>query len=354
MKKLGVFLAIAAILVGILLIGAVFFSVGFDFEELNTEKYERSKHLFGEEEFAQIEINTTFFDVKILPVKEGEEPYALLPASENIKHNVINQEGKLSISLADGRAWYEKWSFGNLSGECTVIEVYVPHKQYRELKVLASSGDISLMGRAGDTDLLSFEAANIKTNSGDIAFHARATGGVGLEASTGKIEVSGMDGASLGIKTSTGDISVQSCELISAWFTTATGEVMLSDLRVTGSKGMELFAEVDSGDLELRNVKANTIRVKADTGDVEMSDVLVTGEMRVETDTGEIDIKHSDAGSLYLETDTGDVEMELLTGKMYTVEADTGDVRHPDHDKNGGACVVKTETGDVRITVLSK
>jgi hypothetical protein len=46
--------------------------------------------------------------------------------------------------------------------------------------------------------------------------------------------------------------------------------------------------------------------------------------------------------------------MELLTGKMFTVETDTGDRRYPASDRDGGVCFVKTETGDVEIVVLAR
>lgn len=352
MKTVFNAIGIIAILLGLLLIAGVFFAIDFDFSGLNSAQYRRLVHLFGEEEFTQVEINTSFFDVKVYPLKEGEKPSVLLPQSENIKHNVTNENGRLSIAVVDDRAWYEKWSFGDVSGQNTVIEVYLPHAAYEELKILVSSGDVSVTGKEGEADLLSFNTVSVKTSSGGIAFHASVTGNLSLESSSGDVTVSGAQGATLGAETSSGDVAVRDCTLVGAWITTSSGEVALSDLNVTGAKGMELFVNVNSGDIEMRHIKANGVRVKVDTADVALSDVLVAGELRVEADTGEIEIARSDAGSLWIETDTGDVEIELLTGKIYSVEVDTGDVKYPEHDKNGGACHVKTDTGDVEITVL--
>ena len=111
-KKLLGIAALAAIFTGILTVATVFFSIGFDFNKLNTETYARHTYAL-QEPFDEIEINSTLFDVRIHPLAEGEEPRIYLPFSGNLSHQVSVQDGKLSVYLTDGRAWYEKWSFFN-------------------------------------------------------------------------------------------------------------------------------------------------------------------------------------------------------------------------------------------------
>lgn len=346
MKKTWGILAVAAILVGLLTVATVFFSVGFDFSKLSTESYVRAEYAL-EGTFEEIEINTTFFDVHIFPLAEGEEPRIYLPYSGNLSHNFAVQDGKLSVFLMDGRAWYERWNFFNVSNENTVIEMHLPHAQYKKLKVKLNSGDILVSKIKEDEGALTFGTVQLETSTGDIQFLANASESIGLLATTGDITVTGVQGASLSAKVSTGHITLRDCALKGVSAITTTGGIQMQSIQ---AKSMNL--EVSSGDVSLRNVSADSMVLEADTGDVELAEVLVAGELRAESDTGEIEITRSDAGSLWIETDTGDVEIELLSGKIYHVESDTGDTKYPDHDRNGGRCRVKTDTGDVEITVL--
>ncbi len=345
-KKLWGAMAIFAILAGLLIVATVFFSVGFDFSKLSTETYVRAEHAL-EETVSEIEINTTFFNVQIFPLAEGEEPRIYLPYSGNLSHNFAVQDGKLSITLLDGRAWYERWSFFNVSNENTVIELHLPPASYEKLKVDINSGDILVSRNREEEECFTFGRVQLETSTGDINFFANASDSIGLLASTGDITVTGAQGASLSAKVRTGHITLRDCVLKNVSATTTTGDIKMQNVKA-GSMNLE----VSSGDIALRNVSADSMMLEADTGDVELAEVLVAGELRAQADTGEIEIARSDAGSLWIETDTGDVEIELLSGKIYHVESDTGDTRYPDHDRNGGRCVVKTDTGDVEITVL--
>lgn len=349
-KKLWGIVALAAILAGILTVATVFFTIGFDFSKLSTETYARHTYALGEP-FDEIEINSTFFDVQIFPLAEGEEPRVYLPFSGNLSHQVAVQDGKLSISLLDGRAWYEKWGLFNISNENTVIEMHLPHAHYEKLKVKLNSGDILVSKTKGQDNEIVFGAVTLETSTGDINFFAdtKAGSSVGLFASTGDITVTGTRGATLSAQVSTGYITLRECALNGISAKTST-----SGIRMYGVEAGSMKLEVSSGDIELQRVNADSMVLKADTGDVELEEVLVEGELRAETVTGEIELVRSDAGSLWIETDTGDVEIELLSGKIYHVETDTGDKRYPDHDRNGGRCRVKTDTGDVEITVVGK
>ncbi len=353
-KKLWGIVAIAAILAGLALIAGVFFMIGFDFSKLNTETYVRAEYAL-EGTFEEIEIDTSFFNVKVVPVDAEEAPVVYLPYSGNITHNVSAKEGKLSIFIVDARAWYEKLFFGGADNENTTIELRLPHAQYEKLTLRTRSGDVLVDGKNDEGDALLFGTVRVETGSGDVEFRAGTYGesaGVAIFTNTGDVVISGAQGAALSAGTHTGDITVTGCMSIrSLSLSVDTGDILLADVSVTDGL---LHIEGDSGEVELRGVRAEDLKVETDTGDVEMISVLLTGELRVETDTGDVEIRRSDAGELHIESDTGDVEMELLTGKMFTVETDTGDKRYPASDRDGGVCFVKTETGDVEIVVLAK
>ncbi len=350
MKKTWTIAALIAIFAGILIVATVFFSIGFDLSELSTETYARNTYT-PKEDFDEIEIISTFFDVKVLPLVAGEEPTVYLPFSGNLTHEVTVKDGKLSIYLMDGRAWYQKWNFFNISNENTVIELHLPHADYEKLRVKVNSGDILVSKEHDEESSFTLGHVTLETSTGDVRFFADTKVGssIGLVTDTGDITVTGAQGVSLSAEVGTGHVTLRDCDLKSVNLTASTGDIKLQNV-----KGSGMVMKVSSGDIGLASVSAASMALTASTGDIELSDVLVEGELRAETGTGEIEVQRSDAGSLWIETDTGDVEMTLLSGKMYQVETDTGDKRYPDHDRNGGRCRVKTDTGDVEITVLAK
>lgn len=365
-------IGIAAILVGLLLVAGVFFAIDFDFSRLNSETYQRGMFVHNaQEELNEIEINTSFFDVKILPMVEEEEMIVYYPYSENIRHEIHWADGKLSIDLVDGRAWYEKWSIADAVPENTVIEVHLPHRHYEKLKILSGGGDVSVTSEQNREDVLSFGNVSVETGSGNITFTAKLMRqdtpyNAGFSSGSGDVYLSGVQCVPVNVKTESGDITLRDCVSSSSFrLRTSSGEVDINN--VTSAEGEILLVSSDTGDVKLFQVIIDAVQITVDTGDVELSEVIVQGDgripnsntleggdLRIEVDTGEIDIARSDAKSLWIETDTGDVEIELLTGKVYTVKADTGDVKHPEHDPSGGTCHVSTDTGDVRITVVTK
>lgn len=374
MKMRTVFnaIGIAAILVGALLIAGVFFSIEFDFSKLNSETYKIGTFVHdAEDELNEIEINTTFFDVKIFPMDDEEKATIYFPHSENIRHEITWVDGKLSIKVVDGRKWYEKWSLAEVDTENTTIEVRLPHKDYEKLSVLVGSGDVSVTSKQNNEDVLSFSNVSVETGSGDIDFRAKVVSGeipshAGLSSGSGDVYLSGIQsGVPVSVATKSGVITLKDCVSTES-FTLSSKSGHIKVVNVVSTYDKFIIANNDSGDVDMLHVMIGAMKVTVDTGDVELSDVVIQGaglrpnstlsggELRIETDTGDVELKRSDAQSLFVTTDTGDVEIELLTGKYYSVKSDTGDVKHPEHDQHHGQCHVTTDTGDVEITVISK
>ena len=357
-KALCNIIALLFIVVGLLVVAGVFFAIDFDFSRLNTETYQIGtyRHDAGEE-LSEIEINTTFFDVKILPMSEGEEAVVYYPYSENIRHEINWIDGKLSIVVVDGRAWYEKWGLVNVETNSTVIEVHLPHRHYEKLKILAGSGDVNVAGEYNGKDVLSFGNVSVETGSGDIAFSATmakqdAPYNAGFSSGSGDVYLRGIQSVPVSVSTDTGSITLRDCVSTASFsLCSSSGEIKVDN--VASAEGEFILILGDTGDVKLSHVMIGALKVTSDTGDVELLEVLVEGELRIETDTGDVEIERSDAGSFWIETDTGDVELELLTGKTYFVESDTGRVKHPPQDHGGGQCRVETDTGDVEITLFS-
>ena len=351
-RRIFLIMALAAILVGLILIAGVFFAIGFDFSKLNAQSVARERRVL-EGEFSEIEIYTDVFDVRILPMS-GEDPAeAYLPYSEKISHTLTVQDGKLLVEVEDSRAWYEKWSiYTPERDESSVLELRIPHAYYNKLTVKVKSGDILADGQTDEGDALCFGSIDLSANSGDVEFRASATGSVSLHTISGDITVGGVKNVPILARATTGNISVIGCEVTACALELSTGDVTLAGINFVG-EGV-LSVDVSSGDVSLQNVRAQRVAIKTTTGEIEMKAVTAAGELRAESTTGDIKLVRSDAGSLYLKTTTGDVEAELITGKSFNVETASGDKEYPASDRDGGVCEVKTTSGDIKIVVLAR
>ena len=85
------------------------------------------------------------------------------------------------------------------------------------------------------------------------------------------------------------------------------------------------------------------------SGDVTLTSVIA-GSFDILTDTGDVKLNLSDAETINIETDTGRVEGSLLTPKTFWAESDTGRVRVP-QSSGDGVCKIKTDTGNISITI---
>ena len=355
-KKIGGIVAVVAILIGLLMVLLVLVKIGFDLRNLNTETFRYAEHRL-EGEFSEIEIESSFFDVKLLPVAEEEEGVAYLPYSDKITHSFTVQNGKLTIRVQDDRAWYEKWLFEGTFDERIAVELHLPRAHYEKLTVDVNSGDVVVNGQLDGESLLSFENVLLKTSSGDLDFRAEmqnsGNGMLNMQTISGNVTMAGVSGVPIELKTTSGDIlAMNSTPAQSIRLASTSGHVKV--MQVTMAEDGVLSADVSSGEIELSNVRVGTMKLEITSGDIELSNVMVAGELRAETNSGDIEIKRSDAGSLYLETTSGDVEAELLTGKMFEVDTTSGDKRYPASDRDGGLCKVKTTSGDVDIVVLAR
>ena len=111
--------------------------------------------------------------------------------------------------------------------------------------------------------------------------------------------------------------------------------------------------ETDTGDVSVGNVNVTeNVSIETDTGDVLLRATEVGNKLTVVTDTGDVTLDRADASSISVTTDTGDVTGTLLSEKIFFAESDTGDIRVP-QSMTGGRCEIRTDTGDIEITVVN-
>jgi len=112
-----------------------------------------------------------------------------------------------------------------------------------------------------------------------------------------------------------------------------------------------LALSTDTGDVTVQNASVGRLEVETDTGDVHLTDVLCR-QFEAESSTGDIRLKRFDADSIRIETSTGDVTGTLLSEKIFVTETDTGRVQVP-NGSSGGRCEIRTDTGDIELTIAS-
>ena len=92
------------------------------------------------------------------------------------------------------------------------------------------------------------------------------------------------------------------------------------------------------------------ISLKTDIGNILLDNIIVTGKIAIETDTGNVKFEECDASEVFIETDTGNVTGSFVTDKVVFAESDTGNIDIPKVIADE-KCEIITETGNIKITI---
>lgn len=362
--------------------------------------------------FDNISIITETSDVVIVPTAE-EQAKVVCQDRRKRTHNVVVQEGTLTVSLEDSRKWYER-----ISTKSTLIRIYLPQKEYGALDIACSTGDVLMTAEylfssvkinlstgdiesfvstkeaftvTGSTGNVSIDRAsigtlnvsistgdmyftelecagnvNLKASTGDIvASQVKCAGDMQMNVSTGRIEYTGGACNNFTSIGSTGKLVLAAIEVKEAIAVKrTTGDVSVEDsnsntLTVTTSTGnISVYSGnygtmqlgVDTGKTEIADVTCISLTTTGDTGELYMSNVVASGNFTVERTTGDVEFKSCDAAELLVQTSTGDVEGSLLSDKIFICNTSTGHVKVPE-SVTGGKCKITTSTGDIEITI---
>jgi DUF4097 and DUF4098 domain-containing protein YvlB len=92
------------------------------------------------------------------------------------------------------------------------------------------------------------------------------------------------------------------------------------------------------------------ISLKTDIGNILLDNIIVTGKIAIETDTGNVKFEECDASEVFIETDTGNVTGSFVTDKVVFAESYTGNIDIPKVIADE-KCEIITETGNIKITI---
>ena len=244
--------------------------------------------------------------------------------SKHVKVEEKVEGNTLKLTSSETRKWYERISFDWAKKK---VDVYLPGGDFENLKIKNSTGNIKVPHE------FTFESVNLEVSTGDIEYNSNCSGEVSIKSSTGNQSFNNITVKSLKLDKSTGNASLKN---------------------VAVEENIEV--ESSTGKTELEAVSCANLNVKSSTGKIVLKDVVTTGNIALKASTGDVKFENMDCGnsptcSIDIKTSTGDVEGSLLSGKMFDVDSDTGKRVYPTSTSGAATCKVRTDTGDIKITV---
>jgi len=318
MSKSGkiVVVAVCLIVVGLIIFAAAMLGNGFDFIALGTAVYNSNSYQITDW-FTNISMNTDTADIVFEKSDDGN-CRVICYEQEKVRHSVSVSEGTLFINVVDERKWHEHIG---IIFDKPKITICLPEDEYDLLNITESTGDVKV------PDVFRFEEINIITSTGDVKIYASSSGDSRISTNTGDIYVKEVTADTLELSVTTGRISVNSAKC-------------KEDVKIN----------VDTGDVKLTDVSCRSLYSGGDTGDLSLNGVVAVERFIIERDTGDVIFDGCDAQTISVKTDTGVVKGSLLTEKVFFAETDTGSVDVP-KTLAGGKCEVRTDTGDIKITI---
>ena len=317
--KIWLITAASLVTIGVILFASVMTAYHWDFSRLSTERCETNTHEISEE-FSGIKMNTDTADI-LFAASSDNTCRVVCYEGENVKHSASVQDGALTISVVDDRAWYEHIGF---SFHSPTVTIYLPKTEYESLVIEESTGDITLPKD------FTFGRMDLSVSAGHVDSLASSLGLMRIETSTGDIHLQNLSAGELDLIVSTGHVDVQSvsCE---------------------GNVGIC----VSTGDTRLTDISCNSINSNGDTGNITLKNVVTEEIISIERSTGDVRFEGCDAGELEINTDTGNVTGSLLSSKVFIAHSDTGKIDVPE-TTSGGKCKITTDTGDIRIEIINE
>ena len=157
------------------------------------------------------------------------------------------------------------------------------------------------------------------------------------------------DYASLKLEADTGTVKL----VAGLSFETVDLDADTGSVTVDGVDVKKLKISADTGRIAIANMTPETVDLDAATGSIRVTDVVCSGDMRIEADTGSIRLEDADAANLYLEADTGSISGTIRTEKTFVAKSTTGSVKVPE-GTSGGRCEVRADTGSIRLSISGK
>lgn len=256
MTKFWIIAATALIVLGALLLVSALSSSGWDFSKLATQKLVTNSYDISRD-FSVISIDTVTSDVIFASADDGKCRVVCLE-EEKAKHSVDVIDGVLTVKLIDERKWHDHIgiNFSSLK-----ITVYLPKKEYSDLSVKLSTGDVDIRSD------LTIESIELSATTGDVLIENVKCKALTSTGTTGNIEMKNVIAdKKLSIERTTGDVELERCD------------------------GGEIFIETTTGDVEGSLLSGKMFSISSTTGDIKVPKSTSGGKCEIKVTTGDIEI----------------------------------------------------------------
>ncbi len=336
MSKKSILIIVALISI---LIGGGLFVIGMSLNNWNFANLDNSKYVTNtyelEEDFINFDIDTDTAEIELI---ESTENKIEIFDKEEALYTVKVEESTLKVTLNNTVNHINFFNF-----KTPKISIYLSNVNYELLDIKEDTGDIRI-----PTDF-SFKNVNIDLNTGDTYLSCNVSNSINVKTDTGHINLKEMELNSIAISGDTGDVSLEKVAAKNINIIVDTGRVKLTTILCEN-----LDVKLTTGDFILEDVSCLTsLLSKASTGDMKANKLVVGGKLHIERNTGDVNLKEVLAGEIYIKTSTGKVTLSVLESMVFYTKTNTGDVDVP-KSTTGNLCEIYTDTGDIKVTILSK
>ena len=169
-----------------------------------------------------------------------------------------NRRTSPRVNVSGSTLYIDSASSFTIGNRCTVI-LYIPqHKNFNEIELKASSGEISVQ------TLLSAQKISITTSSGEInSEQGLYADTIKLRASSGDIEAVNLDANDFTAETSSGEITIKDYTGSTGSLTATSGEI-----EVNGFAAEYTNFKTSSGEIEVKNLDCDYFDAKSTSGSI--------------------------------------------------------------------------------------
>ncbi len=321
MSKIKQRLLIAAaflMIIGILIVSAVFISSDFDLNDLSTTRYVSTTSEI-KDPFANIIVNADTAGIEFIQSND-KQCRIICCDDDKITHQITVQDKTLTIDTVDDREWFEHIGISFSDPQITIC---LPENEYDSLAIDSKAGDIIL------PDKISFKSISISGSSGDVTCGSSVSRTAEIKLDTGNIFIDCINTGDLNVASATGSINIES--------STAEGKINI---------------ESDTGTVNIKKTTCKGLSAKSETGAIVLQNTIAENNLNIEANTGDVLFENSDAGSISIVTNTGNVSGSILSEKIFLPKTSTGSVDVP-KTSAGGRCEITTSTGDIKVNISS-
>ncbi len=316
-KSSKIILIISAVL---FVIGGIITGVAFGMGgEISTTEYTEKTYKI-DQRFNDISVSAGMYDIE-LRLSETGKSYVDCLESDDVKISVEVENNTLKIYEKIIATLIKPVIFNT---ESPYAVIYLSEKEYKNLEIKTSSGDIECL----ENDLY-FVNGELSASSGDIEFSANVSEELTAETFSGNIEFKDKKAA----------------------FGNASLSATSGNIQLLSAVKNNLLADTSSGDIEIDNSSPRTAEISATSGDIQLKNVIAESKLSAETSSGNITLKKCDSKEIELESTSGDIDGTLLSDKLFEADSSSGNIDCPPSIKDGDMCRITTTSGDISISI---